>query len=69
MKSKKDLKNLDSILLNLYYIIMKMIMNFIYNYNDNNLKNIIFDKERFPDIYSITSDNISFIYKKNGLGN
>ena len=68
LKSNYALKNFESILLNLYYIIMKMIMNFIYNYNDNNLKNIIFDKKIFPDLNSITSDNISFIYKKNELG-
>ena len=47
---------------------MKMILNFIYNYNDNNLKKIIFDKKKFPSLNSITSENISFIYKKNELG-
>ena len=63
-----DIKNINKIILKLFYIIMKMIMNFIYNYNDNVLNKILFDKEKYPEINSISFDNVCFIYKKNELG-
>ena len=58
-----------TLLLKLYYIIMKMMMNFIYNYNDNTLYKIIFDKEKYPDTNSITSNNVCFLFKKMNLEN
>ena len=68
LKTKKDLRYLNKILLKLYYIIIKMIMNFIYNYNDNTLSKNIYDKEKYPDIDSINHENVCFIYKRNELG-
>jgi hypothetical protein len=68
IKSKKDLNLLNKISMKMYYIIMKIIMNSIYNYNDNILKKIIFDKEKYPDINDINFDNVCFIYKRNELG-
>ena len=68
IKSKKDLNLLNKISMKMYYIIMKIIMNSIYNYNDNILKKIIFDKEKYSDINDINFDNVCFIYKRNELG-
>ena len=68
IKTKKDLSLLNKISMKIYYIIMKIIMNSIYNYNDNILKKIIFDKEKYPDINDINFDNVCFIYKRNELG-
>ena len=65
---KGDLNIFDTILIKIFYIIMKMIMNFIYNYNDNILNIIIFDKEKYHDIDDINMENVYFIYKKNELG-
>ena len=67
-KSKEELNILDKIVIKIFYIILKIIMNFIYNYNDNILKIIIFDKEKFHDIDDINMDNVYFIYKRNELG-
>jgi len=68
LKIKKDSDTIKKILFKLYYMIMKMIMNFIYNYNDNILNELIFNKEKYPDINSITLDNVCFLYKRNELG-
>ena len=68
IRIKEDSHNLKRILFKTYYIIIKMIMNFIYNYNDNLLNDLIFNKEKYPDINSITLDNICFLYKRNELG-
>ena len=68
IKSKKDLNLLNKISMKMYYIIMKIIMNSIYNYNDNILKKVIFDKEKYPNINDINFDNVCFIFKRNELG-
>jgi len=68
IKSSKDLSLLNKLSMKMYYIIMKIILNSIYNYNDNILKKIIFDKEKYPDINNISFDNVCFIYKRNELG-
>ena len=65
---RKELETKKKILFKLYYMIMKMIMNFIYNYNDNILNDFIFNKEKYPDINSITLDNACFLFKRNELG-
>ena len=64
----RNLNLLNIILLKLFYIIMKLIMNFIFNYNDNIINKIVYDKEKFPDINDITLDNVCFIFKRNELG-
>ena len=68
IKSKNGIKSINKILLKLYYIIMKIMMNFIYNYNYNILNIIILDKEKYSDINSITSEKVCFICNKNELG-
>jgi len=68
LRIKKDSEILHKILFKIYYMIMKMIMNFIYNYNDNLLNDFIFNKEKYPDINSITLDNVCFLFKRNELG-
>ena len=68
VNSKKDSIYFNRITLKIYYIIIKMFMNFIYNYNDNIIKRILYDKEKYSFINSIGLHNVCFIYKKNELG-
>ena len=68
VNSKKDSVYFNRITLKIYYIIIKMFMNFIYNYNDNIIKRILYDKEKYIFINSIGLNNVCFIYKKNELG-
>ena len=68
IKSKNDFRYFNKIELKLFYMIIKMLMNFIYNYNDNTIDKIIHDKEKYPDINNITIDNVNFIHKKNDIG-
>jgi hypothetical protein len=68
IKSKTDTFYFNKITLKVYYTIIKMFMNFIYNYNDNIIIKIIYDKEKYPYVHSIDSDNACFIFKKNELG-
>jgi len=67
-KSKEELNMLDKNVIKIFYIILKIIMNFIYNYNDNILNVIIFNKEKYHNIDDINMENAYFIYKKNELG-
>jgi len=68
VNSKKDLIYFNRITLKIYYIIIKMFMNFIYNYNDSIIKRILYDKEKYTFIHNISLNNVCFIYKKNELG-
>ena len=68
IKSKNDTHYFNKITLKVYYTIIKMFMNFIYNYNDNVINKIIYDKEKYPYVNSINLDNVCFIFKKNELG-
>ena len=71
VKSKNDSDYFNLIALKIYYIVIKMLLNFIYNYNDNIINKFIYDKEIELDNNSISLenlDNICFIYKKNELG-
>ena len=68
VNSKKDSIYFNRITLKIYYIIIKMFMNFIYNYNDNIIKRILYDKEKYTFIHNIGLNNVCFIYKKNELG-
>ena len=68
IKSDCDIIRFDSILLKLYYIIIKIMLNFIYNYNDNILNKIIFNEKKYSDIDTIDIDNFNFLFKKNELG-
>ena len=68
IKSKNNYFYFSKITLELYYIIIKMFMNFIYNYNDTILNKIIYDKVKYPNINSIDSDNICFLFSKNEFG-
>ena len=67
VKAKNDYAHFKNIILKLYYIIIKMLLNFIYNYNDMIINNIIFNKEKYPDIDSINFKNVCFLYSKNEL--
>ena len=68
IKSKNDTHYFNKITQKVYYTIIKMFMNFIYNYNDNVINKIIYDKEKYPYVHSINLDNVCFIFKKNELG-
>ena len=68
VKSKNDSQYFNKICMKIYYIVIKILMNFIYTYNDNIINNFIYDKEKYPDINSISLVNECFIYKKNELG-
>ena len=68
VNSKKDSIYFNRITLKIYYIIIKMFMNFIYNYNDNIIKRILYDKEKYTFFHNIGLNNVCFIYKKNELG-
>ena len=68
IKSKNDTYYFNKTTLKVYYTIIKMLMNFIYNYNDNVISKIIYDKEKYPNVNSINLDNVCFIFKKNELG-
>ena len=68
IKSDCDIIRFDSILLKLYYIIIKIMLNFIYNYNDNILNKIIFNEKKYSDIDTVDIDNFNFLFRKNELG-
>ena len=68
IKSKIDSYYFNNISIKAFYIIIKTIQNFIYNYNDNIIDLIINNKKKYPNINDIKSDNVSFIFKKNELG-
>ena len=68
VKSKNDYFYFNKITLKLYYIIIKMFLNFIYNYNDTVVNRIINDKEKYPDINYIDFENVCFLYSKNEFG-
>ena len=68
VKSKNDLFYFNKITLKLYYIIIKMFLNFIYNYNDIVIRKIVYDREKYPDFNYIDFDNVCFVYSKNEFG-
>ena len=63
-----DFNHFQKVILKLFYVIMKMIFNFAYNYNDNILNKMIFETEKYHKLNNINYDNICFIYKRNDLG-
>ena len=68
IKSKIDFYYFNNISIKLFYIIMKTLQNFIFNYNDNIINSIISNKKKYPNINDIKPENICFIFKKNELG-
>ena len=68
IKSKIDSYYFNNISIKGFYVIIKMLQNFIYNYNDNIIDIIINNKKQYPNIHDIKMDNICFIFKKNELG-
>ena len=68
IKSKIDTYYFNNISIKGFYIIIKILQNFIYNYNDNIIDIIINNKKKYPKINDIKSENICFIFKKNELG-
>ena len=68
IKSKNDFIYFNQIELKLFHIIIKMLMNFIYNYNDLIINKIVNNKEKYPDINNINLDTVNFIHKKNDIG-
>ena len=68
IKSKIDYYYFNNISIKLFYIIMKSLQNFIYNYNDSIINSIISNKRKYPDIDNIKPHKICFIFKKNELG-
>ena len=63
IKSKIDSYYFKNISIKAFFIIIKTLQNFIYNYNDNIIDMIINNKNN-----DIKLDNICFIFKKNDLG-
>ena len=57
----KKFRNSNEKQIKLYYILTKMFLYFIYNYNDNSFYDYIFDKKM-----NITS--VKFVFRKNELG-
>ena len=51
-----------------FSIIMKMLRYFIFSYNDRLIFNVISNKEKFPNLDSINSNNCLFIFNKTELG-
>ena len=68
IKTRIDLYYFKNISIKILYITSKILLNLIYNYNDNVIDMIIHNKKRFKNINEIKSDNIHFIFKKNELG-
>ena len=68
IKSKIDSYYFNNISIKGFYIIIKTLQNFIYNYNDNIIDIIINNKKKYPNYNDIKIDNICFIFKKNELG-
>ena len=68
IESKLDFYRFNNILIKTFYVIIKMLQNFIYNFNDNMIDNILSNKKKYPNLNDISIDNVCFICKKNELG-
>ena len=68
IKSKIDTYYFNNITIKGFYIMIKTLLNFIYNYNDNIIDMLINNKKKYPKINDIKSEKICFIFKKNELG-
>ena len=66
---KKNVDQLIKLELKMLNIIIKMMLIFIYNYNDKIITNILFNKDKFYNVNYVTSDKVNFLIKNNKLGN
>ena len=66
---KKNIDQLIKLELKMLNIIIKMMLIFIYNYNDRIITNILFNKEKFYNVNDVTNDKVNFLIKNSKLGN
>ena len=64
-----NIENIMDIELKLLNIIVKLILFFIYSYNDKMINELLLNKEKYPSVKFIDIDDINLLPKKNKLGN